>query len=49
MISQDELASKYQSSRSTIAGHIRNLKKKGYILGKKYLMVCHAQKTMKQP
>ena len=38
MATQEALASKLSTNRSTIAGHIRNLKKKGYIIGRKYVI-----------
>ena len=39
MISQEELAQKAGISRSSIAVHISNLMKKGYIAGKGYVLV----------
>ena len=38
MISQEELAQKAGISRSSIAVHISNLMKKGYIAGKGYVL-----------
>ncbi len=38
MISQEELAEKAGISRSSVAVHISNLMKKGYIIGKGYIM-----------
>lgn len=38
LISQDELANRFSISRSSIAVHISNLMKKGYILGKGYVI-----------
>ena len=38
MISQQELADKLQITRSSVAVHISNLLKKGYIAGKGYVL-----------
>jgi pseudouridine kinase len=38
LISQDELATRFNLSRSSVAVHISNLMKKGYILGKGYVI-----------
>jgi pseudouridine kinase len=38
LISQDELANRFDISRSSIAVHISNLMKKGYVLGKGYVI-----------
>ena len=37
-ISQNELAAKLNLARSSVAVHIANLQKKGYILGKGYIV-----------